>query len=380
MRIEICKALASLDPQAWNDLVGAESPFLEWGWLASLEEAGCVSRANGWLPQHLTVWEGKHLIGACPLYVKSNSQGEFVFDHGWAEAAQRAGLRYYPKLLVAVPFTPATGRRFLSHPQADRPAILRLLAHTLADICRQHRFSSAHVNFCTSDEIAALGDVGFYQRTGYQFQWRRNAWQTFDDYLAAFRSKRRVQIRREQRELAEQSIDIQAHSGAEIEDAWFEPMFRLYKTTIDKHYWGHQYLNEAFFDLLRQRWKERLVFFLARRRGEIVAGTFTVRKGDTLYGRYWGTFEDLRHLHFNVCYYASIDYCLREGLQRFEPGAGGEFKYLRGFDPQPTHSMHHVSDPGFRAAVQDFLQREQRAVGQQIQWLEEQSPIRRVEP
>jgi len=377
MRIEICKNLSAVDPQAWNELVGIESPFLEWGWLASLEEAGCVSREAGWLPQHLTVWEGEHLIGACPLYVKGNSQGEFVFDHTWANAAQRAGLRYYPKLLVAVPFTPASGRRILSHPQSDRPALLRQIARALVEVCRQRPFSSVHVNFCQADEIAALREAGFHQRTGYQFQWTNRGWQTFDDYLGAFRSKRRVQIRREQRELEEQAVDITAHAGDEIDDALFGPMFQLYKTTIDKHYWGHQYLNLPFFELLRRRWKSRLVFFVARRRGEVVAGTFTVRKGGVLYGRYWGTFEELRHLHFNVCYYASIQYCLRENIERFEPGAGGDFKYLRGFDPVPTHSMHYLADPQLDAAVKDFVEREERAVVQEIDWLEQQSPIRR---
>ena len=378
MRIEICGGLSSVDAQAWDHLVGSESPFLEWGWLAALEDSGCVSRQTGWLPQHLTVWEGKHLIGACPLYVKGHSAGEFIFDPGWADAAQRVGLRYYPKLLAAVPFTPASGRRFLTHPSADRPTLLKLMAASLVDLCRQNRFSSVHVNFCAADEIVALAAAGFRQRSGYQFQWINDSWQSFDDYLAAFRSKRRVQIRREQRELETQAIDIRAQAGDEISDDLFAPMFRLYKSTVDKHYWGQQYLNPAFFDLLRQRWKSRLVFFVARQRGEVVAGTFTVRKGDVLYGRYWGAFAELRHLHFNVCYYASIQYCLSQGITRFEPGAGGEFKYLRGFDPRPTYSMHFIADPQFDAAVADFLKREERVVVREIETMEEQSPIRRT--
>jgi len=378
MRLEICANLSNIDRADWDALVSDQSPFLEWGWLASLESAGCVGPDTGWLPQHLTLWEGKRLIGACPLYVKGHSRGEFVFDQAWAEAAQRAGLRYYPKLLAAVPFTPATGRRLLTHPQADRPTLLRTLSSALVEICGRSGFSSVHVNFCEADERGALAAAGFHTRTGYQFQWhRQETWTSFDDYLGAFRSKRRVQIRRERAELVTQQITIRALQGDEISDDLFEPMFRLYKSTIEKHYWGQQYLNRELFDRLRLHWRNRLVFFVAMRGDELVAGTFTVRKGNTLYGRYWGTFAELRHLHFNVCYYASIEYCLREGLTRFEPGAGGEFKFLRGFDPHPTYSMHFIADRRFGAAVADFLQREENAVMQEIEWLEEHSPIQR---
>jgi predicted N-acyltransferase len=377
MTIEVRTGLSDIDPAAWDALVGPGSPFLEWGWLAALEESGCVGAETGWLPQHLTLWEGSRLVGACPLYLKGHSQGEFVFDHSWADAAQRAGIRYFPKLLVAVPFTPATGARFLSAPGSDRGAVLHTLAGALTRICRENALSSAHVNFCLPDERESLSGLGFQHRLGYQFQWSNRGWLSFDDYLSAFRSKRRVQIKRERREPATQGIEITAHTGDAIPDELFDPMFRLYKTTIDKLYWGRQYLNAAFFDLLRRRWKHRLVFFVARRRGTIIAGTFTVRKGDTLYGRYWGTFEELRYLHFNVCYYASIEYCLREGLTRFEPGAGGEFKHLRGFDARPTHSMHYIADPRLGRAITDYLARERQAVTQEIDWLDEQSALKR---
>ncbi len=377
MKLEVRSGLADIDPAAWNALVGEGSPFLEWGWLASLEESGCVSAETGWLPQHLTLWESGRLVGACPLYVKGHSQGEFVFDHGWAEAASRARLRYYPKLLVAVPFTPATGARFLTRPGTDRAEVIRVFGAALREICGDNGFSSVHVNFCLPDEAEGLRTLGFERRTGYQFQWINPGWRTFDDYLDAFRSKRRVQIKRERREMAAQGIEITAHAGESIPDELFGPMFQLYKSTIDKLYWGRQYLNPELFELLRQRWKRRLCFFVARRHGAVVAGTFTVRKGDVLYGRYWGAFEQLRYLHFNVCYYASIEYCLREGIARFEPGAGGEFKYLRGFDARPTESMHYLADPRLAQAVRDYLANERDAVAQEIDWLEEQSPLKR---
>ncbi len=375
MQLQLLDRLADIPPDDWNHLVGDASPFLEWEWLASLEESGCVGGRSGWTAKHLTLWDGGTLVGACPLYLKDHSQGEFVFDHGWADAAYRAGIEYYPKLLVAVPFTPATGRRFLTHPAADRAAILPHFAAALQNLCRANGLSSAHVNFAVPDEIEFLSRNGFEIRRGYQFQWVNPGWKTFDDYLDGFRSKRRVQIKRERRALQEQGIVITAHHGDTLDDDLFAPMFRLYKSTIDKLYWGRQYLNQGLFDLLRQRWKHRLCFFIARRAGRIVAGTFTVRKGDTLYGRYWGAFEEFRYLHFNVCYYASIEYCLAHGLRRFEPGAGGEFKYLRGFDARHTHSAHFVADPRFAAAVARFLEQERASVDGEVEWLEEHSPV-----
>jgi uncharacterized protein len=376
MKLEVRSGLSSIDPAAWDALVGDGLPFLEWGWLASLEESGCVAPSAGWLPQHLTLWEAGRLVGACPLYVKGHSQGEFVFDHGWAEAAVRARIAYYPKLLVAVPFTPATGARFLVHPEADSQTVVHLLAAALKEICDRNGFSSVHVNFCLLHEVTALEAQGFVRRTGYQFQWSNPGGQSFDDYLAGFRSKRRVQIKRERRELAAQGVEITAHVGADIPDELFAPMFQLYKSTIDKLYWGRQYLNWELFELLRQRWRSRLCFFVARRQGKVIAGTFTVRKGDVLYGRYWGAFEELRYLHFNVCYYASIEHCLQHGIGRFEPGAGGEFKHLRGFDACPTESMHYLADPRLAHAVRDYLAKERRAVADEIEWFGERSALK----
>jgi hypothetical protein len=377
VELRVLDSLATVDASAWDALVGDGCAFLEWGWLASLEESGCVSAETGWLPQHLTLWEGAELIGACPLYVKGHSQGEFVFDHGWADAAHRAGIRYYPKLLVAVPFTPATGARFLARPGVDRRQVIRSLGGALKEICANSGFSSVHVNFCLDDEVLELEHLGFERRAGFQFQWSNPGWSSFDEYLAAFRSKRRVQIKRERRELLEQGIEIRAHAGAEIPDELFEPMFRLYKSTIDKLYWGRQYLNRELFDLLGRRWRERLVFFVAYRGARIVAGTFCVRKGDVLYGRYWGAFDELRYLHFNVCYYASIEYCVENRIARFEPGAGGEFKHLRGFDARPTESMHLVAEPRLAHAVRDYLARERSAVCDEIEWYDERSALKK---
>jgi predicted N-acyltransferase len=373
MQIEVLSGLATVAPGDWDALVGDGSPFLEWGWLASLEEAGCISAQSGWLPQHLVLRDAGRLVGACPLYVKAHSQGEFVFDHGWAEAAARGGIAYYPKLLVATPFTPATGVRFLAHPDTDRAAVIRALAGKLQEICARQGFSSVHVNFCLPDEVAALGALGFEERTGYQFQWINPGWRTFADYLDAFRSKRRTQIKRERRELESQGIVVTAHRGDEIPEALVRPMFRLYMHTVDKLYWGRQYLNLRLFELLYRRWRARLCFVVARRGETVVAGTFNVAKNDVFYGRYWGAFEELRYLHFNVCYYAAIELCLRAGITRFEPGAGGEFKHLRGFDARPTTSMHYLADPRLARAVRAYLAEERAAVAREITWMGERS-------
>jgi len=376
LALRVCDRLGDLPADQWDALVGSGSPFLEWGWLASLEDAGCIGAGTGWLPQHLTLWDGEVLVAACPLYVKGHSQGEFVFDHGWADAAERAGLAYYPKLLVGVPFTPVTGARLLAHPGADREHLARTLGSTLTQLCASSRFSSVHVNFCAAEDVEALRPLGFERRTGYQFQWVNPGWQTFDDYLSAFRSKRRVQIKRERHELDTQGISITPHAGNQLGDELFGPMFRLYRATIDKLYWGRQYLNEELFRLLRERWRHRLCFFMARQGREIVGGALTVRKGDALYGRYWGSFGEFRHLHFNVCYYAPIEYCLREGVARFEPGAGGEFKHLRGFDARPTESMHFIADPRLARAIKEYLGRERAAIADEVRWWDERSELK----
>jgi predicted N-acyltransferase len=377
MRLEIRDSLAGIQSAEWDALVGEGSPFLEWGWLASLEESGCVTRSTGWLPQHLLLWDDDRLVAACPLYLKGHSHGEFVFDHGWASAAERAGIRYYPKLLVAVPFTPASGERFMVHPGVDRESVIRVFGNALKDICTRNEFSSVHVNFCQPDEVEGLGSLGFVRRTGYQFKWTNPGWRAFDDYLAAFRSKRRNQIKRELRERETQGIEISMYTGDEIPLDLVGSMFELYMSTINKFYWGRQYLNPELFELLYRRWKHRLCFIIARRRGDVIAGTFNVRKGSIFYGRYWGAHEELRYLHFNVCYYAAIEYCLREGITSFEPGAGGEFKYLRGFSPRATESMHFLADERLGRAVRSYLQDERAAVSDEMTWLDEQQPLKR---
>ncbi len=371
------EGVSTLPRDAWNRLVGDESPFLEWEWLASLEETGCVGGSTGWIPRTLAAYEDGELIAACPLYVKFNSEGEFVYDHGWAHAAERAGISYYPKLLVGVPFTPVTGARFLVAEGQDRTQWAKQFGATLRDMCDNEDISGVHVNFCREGEMEALREIGFDVRLGFQYHWKNRDYENFEDYLQRFRSKRRNQIRRERRELERQGIQIEFSVGDEIDLDVVSNMYRFYLANIENHhYWGRQYLNRDFFDLIAERFRSRLQITLARQGGEAVAGTLNVFKGDVLYGRYWGTDRPLRHLHFNTCYYAPIEFCIERGLARFEPGAGGEYKQVRGFDAEPTSSVHYLKDDRLADAIRDYLARERRDAAETIEWFREQSALK----
>jgi predicted N-acyltransferase len=379
-QIELREGIADVPRDEWNALVGQESPFLEWDWLAGLEQAGTLGGPSGWQPRPLLVREAGRLIAGCPLYLKQHGEGEFVFDGSWADAAERAGIAYYPKLLVGVPFTPVTGGRCLVAPGRDRAEGARLLAGALRELCLGSRFSGVHVNFCREEEIAPLAESGYLLRVGLQYHWQNAGYRCFEDYLGAFRSKRRNQIRRERRALAEQGVEIEVLVGDQIGSELVDPIFRLYRSTVQQHFWGRQYLNRGFFQLLVERFRHRLCLVVARQRGELVAGTANILKNGVLYGRYWGALRDLRHLHFNVCYYAAIEWAIQHGIARFEPGAGGDYKYLRGFQARPTFSMHFLAEPGLAAAVARFLEQERAHAASLIEQLGASSPLKSAEP
>jgi len=376
LTIELEEDVASLPQDEWDALVGDESPFLEWAFLASLEEAGAVGGQSGWDARPLVAREAGRLVAACPLYVKSNSEGEFVFDFSWADAAYRAGIEYYPKLLVGVPFSPVSGARFLVASGHDRATWIERLGSALREICGSNDLSSIHVNFCTPDEAEALAAVGYHTRVGLQYHWHNHGYETFEDYLGAFRSKRRNQIRRERREMEKQDVVIRSYRGDEIGPELVDPMFDFYLATIRDRAWGRQYLNREVFELLLDRFKDRLCLIVAEQNGEQIAGTFNVEKGDALYGRYWGARRMVRHLHFNVCYYAAVEHCIDHGLARFEPGAGGEYKQVRGFDASPTYSAHHMADPRLGAAIEQFLESERQHAEHTIDWYRENSALK----
>ena len=349
---------------------------MKWDWLDSLEQSGCVNEKTGWLPHHLVVQKGNKLVAAAPMYLKLHSQGEFVFDYEWAEAAHHAGIQYYPKMLVGVPFTPVTGHRFLTAQGEDRPQLIRFMGQALAKIAADNKISSAHVNFCIDDERNALEEVGFLTRTGIQFHWQNRGFKSFDDYLASFRSDRRNKVKRERREILQRAIAIRAVEGEELTERHLRTMFRLYKGHVDRLYYGRQYLTQEFFDEMHRRFRANVCLVLAEREGKIIAGTFNVRDGAAMYGRYWGAFEEHPFLHFNVCYYSAIEHSIRMGLERFEAGAGGSFKQLRGLDPEHTTSMHYIVEGKFRRAVERFLKQEREMIRHKRELLLDRSQLK----
>ena len=353
----------------WDALVRDEdSPFVEHTWLSALEEAGCVGSDSGWTPCHLALYESKRLVAAAPTYVKTGSEGEFVFDWSWADVAHRLGVRYYPKLVTAVPFTPATGARVLvdpSKPADERDAIVRTVARALSEILPELRVSGAHVLFPREDELALWEDAGFAPRYGVQFHWRNQGYATFEDFLKSLPSKKRTQLRREAKQPAKDGVTIETLTPDAYTPSIVKTMFELYLTTVDKFTWGRQYLNQRFFEIVADRFRHRLAWVVARQGGtggRVVAGAFNVKKHRRLYGRYWGTFVELPFLHFNVCYYHGIQQCIAEGLEVFEPGAGGEHKRARGFSPTLTFSGHRLLDQRLRAVIEPHLARERAAV------------------
>ena len=368
LELRVLERISEVPEAEWNALVRADaSPFVEHAWLACLEEAGCVGGRTGWLPRHLVLYDGGDLVAAAPAYLKMNSEGEFVFDWSWADLAERMGIAYYPKLILAVPFTPATGHRVLWHPSRDRGETVAVFAQAVRTITREMELSSAHVLFPEEAEARLWEAAGFTIRNGVQYHWTNDGFATFEDFLATLPQKKRTQLRRERKQPALDGLtittltpeDLTGPAGAELAAT----MHALYVTTVDKYFYGRRYLKKPFFDLVRQRFADRLAWTVARdREGKIVASAFNVKKDKVLYGRYWGTTVDLPFLHFNVCYYHGIDEAIRDGLTTFNPGAGGEHKRVRGFAPTMTHSAHHVEDTRLRAVIDAFLERERRAI------------------
>jgi predicted N-acyltransferase len=372
----VARKMTEVERERWDRLADGCSPFLRWDWLDCFEQTGCVSEDTGWLPHHLVVERGGELIAACPMYLKLHSMGEFVFDWEWADAARRAGIQYYPKMLVGVPFTPAAGHRFLTAAGENRPALVQFMGQALRKIAVDNKISSVHVNFCRVDERDALEAVGFLARSGIQFHWQNRDFASFDDYLRSFRSERRNKVKRERREVTQRGISIRAVEGAELTPAHLRTMFRLYKDHVDRLYYGRQYLSEEFFTEIQRRFAQHTCLMLAEREGRIIAGTFNVRDDAVMYGRYWGAFEEVPFLHFNVCYYSAIEHAINLGLKRFEAGAGGSFKQLRGLDPEHTTSMHFIVNGRFRQAVERFLAQERELMRQKREMLLERSQVK----
>jgi predicted N-acyltransferase len=366
--IRVLERVGAIPSADWDSLVTLDSsPFVEHAWLDALEETGCVGGDTGWIPAHLTLWRGEKLVAAAPSYVKGNSEGEFVFDWGWADAAHRAGIRYFPKLVVAVPFTPATGDRVLVAPGEDRPKAVRVLARAARDFTEKIDASSVHVLFPREDEARAWEASGYLRRDGFQFHWFRDGASTFDDYLTRFSSKQRNQIRREIRGVERAGLVVRTLTGQEHTVEIARALHTFYASTVAKHgAWGRMYLTPRFFERVVERFRDRLACVVAtdERTGDVVAGAFNVVRGSRLYGRYWGARADVPFLHFVVCYYAGVRFAIERRLDAFEPGAGGEHKRVRGFVPTLTYSAHWIADPRLRSALASWLERERARVAQ----------------
>ncbi len=338
------------------------NPFVSHAFLWALEESGCVGGRSGWHPAHLLVEDGGgRLAAAAPCYLKTHSQGEYVFDHAWADAYLRAGGRYYPKLQVAVPFTPVTGPRLLVAPGADREAMCRTLVAGLRAVRDQAGASSIHLTFLHQADWEALGQQGLLQRVDQQFHWFNEGYRSFEDFLTALASRKRKAIRRERRDALSEGITVEVLSGRDITEGHWDAFFAFYMDTGSRK-WGRPYLNRRFFSLIGERLGERIVLILAKRAGRYIAGAINFRGDVALYGRNWGCIEHHPFLHFELCYFQAIDYAVAHGLKRVEAGAQGEHKLARGYRPVLTYSAHDIADPAFRRAIADYLRREQAYV------------------
>ncbi len=377
MDVEIATSLEAVTPAAWNALVPAGDPFLRHEFLVAAERHGCVTAETGWTPRHLLLRKDGHLIGAMPLYLRTDSWGEFVFDWSWAQAWQRLGLPYYPKLTSAVPFTPATGARLLVHPQAaDRACCRAALLEAALTQARTLGVSSLHVLFPSEDELSLARDQGLLLRQDTQFHWQHAGEENFDGYLARFSSAKRKKIRRERRRVQEQGIRHVVRDGRAMTDELWEVAWGFSARTFLRR--GRPpYLSLEFFREIGRSMGEQVVVILAEVQDTPIAGAIFFRSDDTLYGRYWGALDDFHSLHFETCYYQGIEYCLAEGLRRFEPGTQGEHKVARGFLPVATGSAHWIADPRLRAAVADYLERERSHVQHYMDEVEAHSPYRR---
>lgn len=361
MKVRVHSSIDDISPGDWNRLAG-EDPFLRHEFLAALEHSGSADARNGWQPQHLTCRDdGGALLGALPLYLKPHSYGEFVFDWAWADAYQRHGHAYYPKLVSAVPFSPVPGRRLLMARDAERGSAAARLLKAAHDLAGEKRASSIHCLFPLEDELPSWGAAGFLTRRDCQFHWHNRGYRDFEHFLEGFTAEKRKKVHRERRRIVEAGIEMRVLAGAELDTRLMDCLYRFYTSTYLKR--GRTpYLQRTFFDELRKTMPGNLVVCFAFIRGTPVAAAICLKGGDTLYGRHWGSEQEFHSLHFETCYYQGIEYCIHEGLQHFNPGTQGEHKISRGFEPTYTWSEHWLARPEFQAAIDEYLRREEHLI------------------
>ena len=383
LSVTLSEDLAQVDPAAWDACANPEGahpavdPFTTHRFLSALERSGSVGPGTGWEPRHVLVHHGGQLVACAPLYVKSHSQGEYIFDHAFAQGYARAGGRYYPKLQIAVPFTPATGRRFLCRPGCEAEGAAAIL-HAMAQIARDNRLSSTHVTFCTAEEAARGAEAGYLHRVTEQFHWQNAGYGSFDDFLAALSSRKRKTLRKERATAQGFGGTIRQVTGDALEPEHWDAFWQFYQDTGARK-WGTPYLTRAFFDLVQECMRDDVLLVLAERDGVPVAGALNFIARDTLYGRYWGCIEDHPCLHFELCYYQAMDYAISHGLARVEAGAQGTHKLARGYMPAKVHSLHYFPEAGFHKAVARYLDDEGRAIDYEMRALTEYAPFRKTD-
>lgn len=381
IEIRLHESLADIPATDWDACAAPEGsarprdPFTTHRFLMALERSQSVGAATGWAPRHITVHSGAEMLAVAPAYLKSHSHGEYVFDWSWADAWERAGGRYYPKLQIAVPFTPVTGRRFLTRPGHEAQGMAAIVQGAV-QVAAEAGLSSVHVTFCTEAEAAAGEAMGLVARLGTQYHWDNDAYASYDDFLATLSSRKRKAIRRERRAAQGFGGEIVQLTGGDLKPGHWDIFWQFYQDTGSRK-WGTPYLTRAFFDIVQQEMRDDVLLVLAMRDGTAVAGALNFIGRDTLFGRYWGQSEHHPFLHFELCYYQACDFAIDRGLSRVEAGAQGEHKLARGYLPQRTHSLHWIADPGFRKAVEEFVAREAEAVGEDIEVLTSMGPFKR---
>jgi uncharacterized protein len=372
--IRVVDSLSEIPPADW-DALASENPTLRHAWLQSMIDAGCTTATTGWLPQFVLLERGEavapKLAGAVPLYMKGHSYGEYVFDWAWADAYQRAGLEYYPKLLCAIPFTPCTGSRLLAASAQDR----ELLLAAVIQIANQSDVSSLHILFPAEDEQALIAAHGLLARQAVQFHWRNDAYRSFEDFLSRMSHDKRKRIKQERRRVADAGVTLRRVLGTELTSAEWDLFYRCYQSTYQAHR-STPYLSRQFFGLIGERMPENILMVIAEKDGAPIAASLNLVNKTTLFGRYWGTTEFVSGLHFETCYYQTIEYCIDNGLTLFEGGAQGEHKLARGFVPVQCTSAHLIKDPRFASAVEDFLRRESNGIERYVDELNEHQPFK----
>jgi predicted N-acyltransferase len=377
LELRFVESINEISAGQWNALSGTDYPFSRYEFLQALEECGVVGADTGWQPHHLLAWQGAELVALLPLFIKHHSYGEYVFDWGWADAYRQNGLNYYPKLLSAIPYTPVTGPRFCIAEGFDQANVIAELIAAIIKHAQSQQLSSFHLLFPGQQEHQQLNNCGLSAREAVHFQWFNRGYCSFNDFLQNFSSRKRKNLNKERRAVQQQNIHFDVFSGRDMNSELWQRFYLFYQMTYAKRSGHGGYLNQHFFELLAERMAEQLVVVLARQDDEYIAGALNFRDKQTLYGRYWGCSKELDHLHFETCYYQGIEYCIKHGLKRFDPGVQGEHKLARGFEPVNSYSNHWLQHEGFQQAVEDFLQREKPYISQYFKDCQQRLPFKK---